>query len=356
MHARGPLFARQSLLPASLYYLGLQSMSNFREELMKAAVYRSKGPAGEVLEIVDRPPSEPAEGEVRVKVAFSGVNPSDVKTRARPGMEYSEVIPHSDGAGIVDAVGAKTPPELLGRRVWIYNGQWERPSGTAAEQVTLPASQVIPLPDGVPFEVGASIGIPLMTAYHAIESCGPLLGKTVLIPGAAGSVGFYAVQLARLAGAKVIGVVSSEEKAAIARAAGADWTVNYRSEDLVARVRSLTADSGVDRIVEVDAAGNADKYGDLLTFGGKVVIYGTNAADISLPFRPMIMGFVTLYFFIVYRLPAQTLRNTTAAVSRLLARNDLKHPEVAIYPLEQIAAAHERVEKGANAKVLVRLP
>ncbi len=323
---------------------------------MKAAVYTSKGSAREVLQVVERPRPEPMHDEVRVKLAFSGVNPSDVKTRARPGMEFPEVIPHSDGAGIVEALGPQAPRELLHRRVWTYNGQWDRASGTCAEYVTLPAAQVVALPDGVSFEVGASVGIPLMTAYHAVQACGSLVGRTMMVSGAAGSVGFYAAQLARLAGAEVIATVSSKEKAAIALDAGASAVVNYRTEDVVERVRALTSGRGVDFIVEVDAAGNAGKYSELLTFGGKAVIYGSNAVEITVPFRPMITNFVTLYFFMVYRLPAAVLRETTAGITHLLARGDLKHPDVAIYPLEQIAEAHERVEKGANAKVLVRMP
>jgi NADPH2:quinone reductase len=323
---------------------------------MKAAVYTAKGPAADVMRIVVRPLPEPTGDEVRVRIAFSGVNPSDVKTRLRPGMDYPEVVPHSDGAGVVDAVGPSAPAQLRNRRVWIYNGQWERAHGTAAEYVTLPSTQVVPLPDSVPFEVGASVGIPLMTAYHAVDACGSLLGKTVLVPGAAGSVGYYAAQLARLAGARVIAQVSSEAKAGVARSAGAESVVNYRSEDVVARVRELTAGAGVDCIIEVDAAGNAAHYGQLLTFGGKAVLYGSNGADVTLPFRPLIMGFATVYFFIVYRLPEPVMRQTTAGITRLLARGDLKHPEAAIYPLERVVEAHERVEKGANAKVLLQLP
>ena len=322
---------------------------------MKAAIYTSKGAAKQVLEVVDRQDPEPVGNEVRVKVAFSGVNPSDVKTRARAGMDFTEVIPHSDGAGIVDAIGPQAPRELLNRRVWIYNGQWQRPNGTAAGFVCLPADQVVPLPDAVTFEVGASVGIPLMTAYHAVQACGSLVGRTVLVPGAAGSVGFYAAQLARLAGADVIAVVSSNEKAEIARRAGASATINYRNEDVPERVRALTDGRGADCVIEVDLAGNGRHYGSLLSFGGKAVIYGSNEADATLPFRPLIMNFATLYFFIVYRLPAELLRRTTTGITQLLARDALKHPETAIYPLEQIVEAHERVEKGANAKVLVQL-
>ena len=324
--------------------------------VMKAAVYNRNGAAADVLSVVERPMPEPSDGEVCVRLALSGVNPSDVKTRARPGMAYDEVIPHSDGAGVVDAAGPGAAPELVGRRVWIFNGQWERAHGTAAQYIALPASQVVPLPDGVDFEIGASIGIPLMTAYHAVEACDRLAGKTVLVPGAAGAVGFYAAQLARLAGARVIAVVSSEAKADIARAAGAAAVVNYREEDVVERVRAITGGHGVDRIIEVDAAGYGQSYGDLLAFGGKVVCYGSNAADVLLPFRPLIMGFVSLYFFIVYRLPADAMRRTTEGITRLLARGDLTHPATATYDLADIVAAHRRVEQGANAKVLVKLP
>jgi NADPH2:quinone reductase len=168
-------------------------------------------------------------------------------------------------------------------------------------------------------------------------------------------VGYYAAQLARLAGARVIAQVSSEAKATIARSAGAESVVNYRSEDVVARVRELTGGAGVDCIIEVDAAGNAANYGQLLSFGGKAVLYGSNGADVALPFRPLIMGFATVYFFIVYRLPEPVMRQTTAGITRLLARGDLKHPEAAIYPLDRVVEAHERVEKGANAKVLLQL-
>lgn len=325
---------------------------------MRAAIYTRKGPAAEVLRVEERPVPEPGPGELRVKLAFSGVNPSDVKSRAGTASRaasWPEVVPHSDGAGVVDALGPGTPAEWLGRRVWVYNAQWERPHGTAAEYVALPAAQAVPLPDGVGFETGASIGIPLMTAFHAVEACGSLLGRRVLVSGAAGSVGLYATQLAAMGGAEVIGVVSSAAKAERARAAGATATVNYRDEDLGARVRELTGGRGADCVIEVDAAGQAPRYGELLAFGGKAVIYGSNAPQIALPFGPMILNFATLYFFIVYRLPPELLRRTIDGVSRLLERGALQHPAPAVYPLERIAEAHERVERGADAKVLIRL-
>ena len=154
----------------------------------------------------------------------------------------------------------------------------------------------------------------------------------------------------------VIAVVSSSAKAEVARRAGAESVVNYRTEDVAQRVRALTDGRGVDRIIEVDASRYARDYGELLCFGGKAVIYGSNEPEVPLSFRPLIMGFATLYFFIVYRLPAQALRETTTAITMLLARGDLRHPEVVVHPLDEIVAAHERVERGADAKVLVRLP
>lgn len=325
---------------------------------MRAAIYTSKGPAADVLRVEQRPDPMPGVGEVRVKLAYSGVNPSDVKSRAGTASRaggYPEVIPHSDGAGVVDRLGDGAPADLAGRRVWVYNAQWDRPFGTAADYVCLPASQVVPLPDAVAFETGASVGIPLMTALHAVQSCGSLLGRHVLVTGAAGSVGFYATQLARLAGAHVIASVSSEAKAAVARRAGAHDVIDYRREDIGARVKALTDGHGADAVIEVDAAGQAPHYANLLAFGARVVVYGTNAPQIPLAFGPMILNFATLYFFIVYRLPAQVMQQTIAATSDLLGRGVLTHPETAVFDLDQIVAAHQRVEAGANAKVLIRL-
>jgi NADPH2:quinone reductase len=325
---------------------------------VKASFYTAKGPARDVLQVGELSTPSPAPGEVRVRVAFSGVNPSDVKARAGVSgqtMQYPRVIPHSDGAGVIDAVGKDIGTGWVGRRVWIFNGQWDRDGGTAAEYITLPASQVVVLPDSVSFEHGASIGIPLMTAYHAIAWCGDIRNRTVLVAGAAGSVGQYAAQLAKRNGARVIATVSSDMKAARARALGADEVLNYRAEKLGPRVRELTHGKGVDFIIEVDAAANAPTYGEILSFGGRVVIYGSGQATIGVPFRPLISSFATLYFFIVYRLKADELLETTRAITTLLEEGALEHPETKIFPLEDIASAHELVERGAEGKVLVRL-
>ena len=325
---------------------------------MRAAIYTRRGPAAEVLDIIDKSQPQPTPGEVRVKLAFSGVNPSDVKSRAGVAARtggFAEVTPHSDGAGVIDAVGDGVDSARIGERVWLYNGQWERPYGTAAEFITLPSNQAIPLATSVPFEVGASIGIPLMTAMHAVQACGSLLGKTVLVPGAVGSVGYYATQLACMAGARVIAIVSSEQKAAQARQIGAAETINYKTEQLVERVLALTDGKGADAIIDLDAATHAPLYGQLLRFQGKAVVYGSNQPQFRMSFGPMILGFVNMYCFIVYKLPPQELQQVIAAVQSVLMHPTLQHPPTAIYPLEEIAAAHQQVERGANAKVLIQL-
>ncbi|WP_418314754.1 NADPH:quinone reductase [Piscinibacter sakaiensis] len=324
---------------------------------MQAIVYNTKGPAAEVLQLVERARPEPGPGEVRVALAFSGVNPSDVKSRAGTAssqLSYSEVIPHSDGAGVIDAVGAGVDAGRIGQRVWLYNAQWERAHGTAAQAVVLPSAQAVALPDDVGLEVGASVGIPRMTAFHAVARCGSLLGRTVLVTGGAGAVGAYAVQLAQRAGARVIATISSLQKADRARALGAAETVNYKEEDLVARVRELSGGQGVDALIDVDAAGHAPLYGSLIREGGRAVIYGSNKPQFQLGFGPMILGGITLDFFIVYKLRDAALRETVEGVS-LLLRQQLQHPPLSIYPLAECAAAHQQVERGADAKVLLKL-
>jgi len=325
---------------------------------MRAAIYSRRGPASEVLQIFERQLPQPGSGEVRVKLAFSGVNPSDVKSRAGVAARtggFAEVTPHSDGAGVIDAVGDGVDRSRIGERVWLYNGQWERPFGTAAEFITLPANQAVPLPNAVSFDVGASIGIPLMTAMHAVQACGSLLGKTVLVPGAVGSVGYYATQLACMAGARVIAIVSSEEKAAQARHIGAAETINYKTEQLVERVLALTDGKGADAIIDLDAATHAPLYGQLLRFQGQAVVYGSNQPQFSMPFGPMILGFVNIYCFIVYKLPLQAMQQVIESVQSVLMDEALQHPPTAIYPLDDTAAAHQQVERGANAKVLIQL-
>ncbi|WP_263384315.1 NADPH:quinone reductase [Granulicella arctica] len=323
---------------------------------MKAAYYSTKGPARDVLIVGEQPDPVPQAGEVLVRIARSGVNPSDVKSRSgssNPAMEFPRVIPHSDGAGTIEAVGQGVSAQLVGQRVWTINGQWKRPFGTAAELIALPENQVAPLPETLSMETGASLGIPLLTAWYAVHTCGGLLGKTVLVYGATGAVGSYATQLAALSGGRVIGVASSTERCQLASRLGAEQVINRSEQDVVAAVREITDGKGVDVIIEVDAAANASNYGELLKFGGNVVIYGSGAAVIELPFRPMIVNSANLHFFIVYNLPILVRKTAIDVLTPLLQRGALQHPLVEVFPLTEIAKAHERVESGAYAKILV---
>lgn len=314
---------------------------------MKAAFYERTGPAREVLVLGDLPDPEPGPGEVRVRLQWSGVNPSDVKSRGglRP-MPFARVVPHSDGAGIIDRVGAGVPRSRIGQRVWTWNAAWGRPDGTAAQYVVLPELLAVPLPEGVELEVGACFGIPALTALFAVQSHGGVAGRSVLVAGGAGAVGHYAVQFARLLGARqVLATVSSPEKAELARRAGADTAIDYRRENVAERVRALTGD-GVDRVIEVDIAANGALDAEVLRPGGEAVVYGSGAKEISLPFLPLIVRNLTLHFFIVYHLDAADRQQAEATLARLLQERRLQHHIAARLPLAEIAAAHELVESG----------
>ncbi|QSX77764.1 NADPH:quinone reductase [Agrilutibacter solisilvae] len=307
---------------------------------MKAASYTRTGNAHEVLSIVELERPEPGAGEVRVRIAWSGVNPSDVKSRAgtrSKTLPFPRVTPHSDGAGVIDAVGPQVPVERIGERVWIWNAAWGRADGTAAQWLVLPAGQAVRLPDNVDLEVGALLGIPALTAYHAVHMGGGVAGKRVLVAGGAGAVGHYAVQMAKLAGARqVIATVSSPEKAALARSAGADLTIDYRREDLPTAVLAATDGLGVDRIVEVDFAANAQQDFASLATGGDVVVYGSGQPDISVPFVPGILKNISVHFFIVYHLSARDRSQAINGLTDLLARGQLQHNIAARLPLDRI--------------------
>ena len=316
---------------------------------MRAAFYERTGTAHEVLRVGERPLPVPAVGEVRVRLHASGVNPSDVKSRRGAGrpLDFPLIIPHSDGAGIIDAVGANVDSARIGERVWLWNAQWRRPFGTAAEFVALPADRAVRLPDHVSYEVGACLGIPLLTAWRAVH-WRPIgrPGETLLVAGGAGAVGHYAVQLARRAGYRVIATVSSAEKADLARAAGAEVAVNYRTEDLAVAVRRFTAAGGLDRIVEVNLSANAARYVELLRHEGLAVVYGSDDWAAALPLRSWLVHGLELALFIVYELPPAVRTAAVAAAQELLRDPGFEHRIAARFPLERIAEAHEAVESG----------
>ncbi len=318
---------------------------------MKAAVYSRTGPARDVLSIAERPRPEPQAGEVRVRVVWSGVNPSDVKARAGTRsnvLPFPQIVPHSDGAGIIDAVGEGVPARRIGERVWIWNAAWGRADGTAAEWIVVPAAQAVAVPEGVALDAAACFGIPALTACHAVSVDGGVAGKRVLVAGGAGAVGHYAVQMAKLAGAsQVIATVSSADKAARAIDAGADVAIDYKTEDLVGRVSQETQGLGVDCIIEVDFAANAEQDFAMLAPEGRIVVYGSAAPEIRVPFVPAILKNVRLSFFIVYHLSGTDRAIAIHHLHRWLEAGALKHAIALRLPLDQIAHAHEAVESGS---------
>lgn len=327
---------------------------------MRASWYSKNGAARDVLVIGDLPTPTPGAGEVRVRLAVSGVNPSDVKSRSArpPGEGVERIVPHSDGAGVIDAVGDGVSPGRIGERVWIWNGQWQRPMGTAAQFIALPQAQAVRLPASTDFDAAACLGIPAMTAFHAIRLLGDVGGRTVLVIGASSAVGHYAAQLAALRGAQVIGTVSSEAKARHALAAGVATTINYKTESVAERVRQLTAGRGVDAIIDMDFSTTVQLLAaNGLAPHGTLVCYGSNAyGDIALPFRPLLWNSLSLRFFLVYELTPPDRRAALDGLSELLAAGRLSHTIGARFALDEMAAAHEAVEAGRLiGNVVVRL-
>jgi NADPH2:quinone reductase len=316
---------------------------------MKAIWYERNGAARDVLQWGDLPDPQPGPGEVRVRLHASGLNPSDWKTRAgsRP-MVAPLVVPHSDGAGVIDGVGEGVDASRLGERVWVWNGQWKRPFGTAAQFIAVPSAQAVRLPEGVSFEAGACLGIPALTAHRALTCEGDCAGQSVLVTGGAGAVGHYTIQFARLLGARqVLATVSSAEKGRHALAAGADAVIDYRREDVAARVAALTDGRGVDRVVEVDIAGNAALTPAITAQDGLCVAYGSNRPQATFAFGPMITRGVAVRFFIVYELPAAARARGEADLTRWLEQGLVRHALGATLPLERAVEAHEMVEAGA---------
>ncbi|RFU20340.1 NADPH:quinone reductase [Geodermatophilus marinus] len=333
---------------------------------MRAITYTQPG-GPEVLELVDRPVPEPGPGEVRVRLAFSGVNPTDWKsrTRARPGPDGQ--VPNQDGAGTVDAVGQGVDPVLVGERVWVWEAAWQRPHGTAAEYTVVPARQAVLLGAAPSFELGAALGIPFLTAHRCLtlgetvpDRLGPgsLTGRTVLVQGGAGAVGNAAIQLARWADATVITTVSSPQKAQLAAAAGADHVVDYRQQDVVAEVRKI-APRGVDVIAEVNPAVNAAVDAQVLAQHGAVALYADDAGDeVTIPVRAQMVQNARWQFVLVYTEPERAkalgVEDVNAAVLDGAVRvgGEAGLP-LHVYPLAETAVAHQAVQEGAVGKVLV---
>jgi NADPH2:quinone reductase len=326
--------------------------------MMLAVRYAEPGGSDRLrCEEVERPEAGP--GEVRVRISVSGVNPSDWKTRSGalgrelPG-EFQ--IPNQDGAGVIDAVGEGVDPARVGERVWLYFAAWQRQWGTAAQWSVVPAERAVPLPDGASDELGASLGIPALTAHRCLFADGAIDGRTVLVAGGAGAVGHAAIELARWAGARVITTVSSAEKGELARAAGAHAVVDYTAPDALEQVRAAAPD-GVDRLVEVSLARNLEL--DLGTTAHNAVIssYANEGGlEVTVPIRRCMLANMQLRFVFLYTMPAEALGAAVAGVSEAVADGALTTLPLHRFPLERAADAHDAVEAGAVGKVVIDVP
>src|SRR3974390_2506213 len=314
---------------------------------MRAAFYMKQGLAREVLQVGEQPTPEPGPGEVRVHLKTSGANPSDWKSRSgrTAPMLAPLIIPHSDGAGDIDKVGAGVA-DRVGERVWIWNGQWRRSHGTAAEYIVLPSVQAVPLPANIGYAEGACFGIPALTALQAIRLAELSPASTVMIVGGAGSVAHYAIQFAKMRGARIITTVSGPEKAAHARQAGADEVINYRTENVGQRVKALTNGLGVDAIIELDLSTNGKDYPNILRPHATVVVYGMSSNESTLPTLWLMRNSIILRLFLVYDLSAADREACLSELSALLQSNRLIHTVGRRLPLGEIALAHELSERG----------
>ncbi|MGB6162170.1 MAG: NADPH:quinone reductase [Pseudonocardiaceae bacterium] len=320
---------------------------------MRAVVYDRTGPARDVLRVVDVECPQPGPGEVRVRVAVSGVNPTDVKTRsgAVPRPIDGFQIPHQDGVGTIDAIGHGVEQGRLGERVWVWFAAAGRRWGTAAEWTVVPEHQAVPLPATVSPELDASLGVPAMTACHCLFADGPLHGGTVLVAGGTGAVGHFAIELARWARARVVSTVSGPEQATLATRAGAQQVVNYKDPDAIAQIRSFAAQ--IDRVIEVNLGANLPLDLALAGPGTTVVSYASPGEDPILPVRACMTANLTLRFVLLYSVPAQALQSAVGTITSALMDGALSELPVHRFALDDIVAAHEAVESGVRGKVLI---
>ena len=314
---------------------------------MQAAWYEAIGSAEGVLHVGEIDNPSPLEGDVLVEVKASGVNPSDVKIRAgaRGELQFPRIIPHSDGGGIIVEVGEGVSEDRVGERVWIWNGAFGRSHGTCAELIALPSSQAVAMSEDVSFETAACLGIPASTAYYGVFSDGPIEDKTILITGGAGAVGYLGIQLAKWSGANVISTVSGEDKAIVAKAAGADLVLNYKTDNVIEAVNDFTKGQGVDRILEVEFGGNLSVSEQVIKNNGVIAAYGSVAeANPSLPFYNLMFKGVKLNTYLIYIVSDRDRNLIVNGLNRAMNDQALNHMISESYSLDEIVDAHLSME------------
>jgi len=328
---------------------------------MQAAWFERFGAASDVLQVGDKPTPVAGPGEVLVRMRTSGVNPSDVKKRAgsAPGLlDDGYVIPNSDGAGVIEAVGEGVDAKRIGERAWVYQAQFGRRFGTAAQYVAIDAIRAVPLPIEAGFDVGACAGIPIMTAHRCVHADGPIAGRTVLVTGGAGRVGFYAIQWAKMAGAKVIATASNDRDERICRDAGARHVISHREPGWGTRIKALNDGKPVDRVIDVEFGANLPEVLDCIRTGGVIATYSsTQVKEPQLPFLRMMYLDLTLHLVIVYAMPEAAKKHAIADITQAFRHGMLLHRIADRIPLAEIARANEKVELGGSPGcVVVTLP
>ena len=318
---------------------------------MQAAWYETIGSADEVLQVgeIDNPTL--GQGDVLVQIKTSGVNPSDVKTRAgaRGELQFPQIIPHSDGGGVIKAVGEGVSQDRIGERVWIWNGAFGRADGTCAELIALPEYQAVSMSDHVSFEAGACLGIPASTAYYGIFAGGSIEDKTLMITGGAGAVGFYGIQLAKWAGAKVISTVSSKEKSQIAKDAGADLILNYKEDNVIDSVLEFTKGNGVDRVLEVEFGGNIKINQKIVNTNGTIAAYASMGnIEPTLPFYDFMFKGIKINTFLIYSICKKDRKILIEGMTKALNENALKHLIASSFSLNDVVDAHKEVESNKS--------
>ncbi|KRO33957.1 MAG: zinc-binding dehydrogenase [SAR86 cluster bacterium BACL1 MAG-121105-bin34] len=317
---------------------------------MKATWFNSFGSAKDVMQIGTQPKPSANHGEVLIKLSTSGVNPSDVKKRAGafPNLlDNGLVIPHSDGAGVIESVGEGVDIDRVGERVWVYQAQYGRLLGTAAEYIALDSTRAVKLPDNTDFNVGACLGIPVMTAHRCVFSDGDIVNQTVLVTGGAGRVGYYAIQWAKIAGAKVIATASNAEDRSLCLSLGASAVVNHRESNWSKQVLEATGGEKINRVIDVEFGMNLPEVLECIATNGVIATYSSTVVkEPQLPFIRMMFMDITLRMVIVYAMPESAKLQAIHDINKALEQEKLQHRIAHILPLERIADSHQLIEKG----------